>query len=356
MSINPYLNNSKDKNNKTKQKLIIKKEIDKTPSPIETPYELICSNQNVSNNKSNQENTKPLLNVNDLPNEKDPQEPIFNNYPEFNYLKKLIPNTKKQRAKSANKLTNNNYPNYYNLINNNQNDIMDFSVNFDKTNYVNNIYLNNYKNNIIGKNTAAFGNTNKNLNTSNNYTMKVNDNINNLENMISTINNNGFHKYKKEIDNKKLILSQLENSIAILKNKISIYKNIKKDNLRHETKKKIKYENLRNVSKRYESIGKSVVNYKSEIPQIEEKICEIKNETIQINNLINMEQNEINLMKDNIRKLNKGISSIKKENDNLLPAIGLLKKHINTAKNKIDNIDKGQSNFLNKINGFSKKL
>ena len=52
MSINPYLNNSKYKNNKTKQKLIIKKEIDKTPSPIETPYELICSNQNVSNNKS----------------------------------------------------------------------------------------------------------------------------------------------------------------------------------------------------------------------------------------------------------------------------------------------------------------
>ena len=327
---NPYHKNSKDKITKSKQKLIKQQESNKSSSHIEIPNELVNLNQNILYPKNNQEYAKPLLNVNDLSNDINFQKPIFNNYPDFNCIQKSITNNKKQRAKSANKLNINNYPNYYNLIKN--------------------------QNNNIEGNTSEFGNIKGYLNSAKNYSMKVNDNINNLENMISAINDNGFNKYQKEIDNKKLILSQLENSIDILKNKISKYKNLKKDNLSHEAKKKIKYEKLRNVSKRYESIGKSVVNYKNEVPKIEEEICKTKNETTQINSLISLEQNEINLMQDNIRKLNKVISNIKKENENLLPAITLLKKHINATKNKINNIDKGQNNFMNKINGFSKKL
>lgn len=333
LNINTYYQTSK-RRNKNKSNILSNQDTNKTNSPIETQDK---SDRNIAININPKEIQNPLFYVSNLPDN-------FNlNYQQINT--NYRPESRTQRAKSANKLNKNIYPNFYSLINinSNQNEIP------ESNNYLKNYFTNNQQqgNDI---------NSHKYTNTSSNINIKLNDKINNLENMIYDINNKGFNKYQQEIENKKLKISKLENSIAILKNKININKNLKKDNLKTETMKKIKYEKLKKVSKRYSSVGKCVVNYKNEIPELEKRIYEIKNETIQINNIINFEQNEINVINDKIRKLNKTISDIKKENDNILPAIRLLKKHMNATMGKINNIDKGQSNFLNKINGFSQKL
>jgi uncharacterized protein YukE len=187
-------------------------------------------------------------------------------------------------------------------------------------------------------------------NMTNNYEeYDLNYNMNNFDNMISTINRNGFQRYQDEINDKKIIVSQLENSIAMLKNKICLCKSRTYSGLHKESKNRIKYENMLSVSNRYKNIGKTADNYKDDINNFQNKIAIINNETLKLKTIGFDIQNEINSMNEEIRKGNKAISDKQKEIENLLPALQLLRNHITSVKQKLFRYNNVKQNYLDEL-------
>ena len=183
----------------------------------------------------------------------------------------------------------------------------------------------------------------------------VNNEMQNLEDMINSIKNKGFDKYENEINEKIQKKDKLENSIQILKSKINMYEHEKKYIIKDNSKEKLKISNLQNVSKRYKNISEGILNYQKEIPNYKPKIEELKNETIEINTLIQKEKVSIQLLKENIQKMNKMISDKKRESESIRPALNLLKKHIITLKQKIKNIDLEKTGFMINVSEFVEK-
>lgn len=105
------------------------------------------------------------------------------------------------------------------------------------------------------------------LNTSTPNTVDV-DNLKNLEQIISSIKEQGFEKFEKELNNKLKIKAKLEKSIETLKKKIAIHNNSKKNVKNENVKEIIKIQNLKNVSHRYKSIGNGIKKYQKEIPNV----------------------------------------------------------------------------------------
>jgi uncharacterized protein YukE len=212
---------------------------------------------------------------------------------------------------------------------------------------------NNYKrNNNTGSriNKSPISRNDINSNLTNNYEeYDLNYNMNNFDNMISSINRNGFQRYQDEINDKKIIVSQLENSIAMLKNKICLCKCRTYSGLHKESKKRIKYENMLSVSNRYKNIGKTADNYKDDINNFQNKIAMINNETLKIKTISFDIQNEINSMNEEIRKGNKAISDKQKEIENLLPALQLLRNHITSVKQKLFRYNNVKQNYLGEL-------
>ena len=322
-------------------------------------------------------------NTNDIyENENIPPNRIINNYNIFN---KYVP-----RTPNVLPISNLNYNN--NII------VPNFQYN-QNMNYVNNIPnlitnkigINNYKNNINKRPKSAIKTRkSQNIKLSNNndnyslYTENYNDNSNNIrkknnkislinnkkynnnnnidedydfnynmnqfENVINSIHLNRFQKYQDEINNKNLLIAQLKNNIAILKNKIYLCKSNLYEGLRKEEKNKIKYENMLCVSNRFKNIGKTADNYKNDINNCQNKINMINNETLQIKKLSLNEQNYIDIMNEEIRKGNKTISDKKKEIENILPALQLLKNHIISIKQKITQLNNVKNNYVEKLN------
>ncbi len=81
-----------------------------------------------------------------------------------------------------------------------------------------------------------------------------------------------------------------------------MYENEKKYIIKDNSKEKLKISNLQNVSKRYKNISEGILNYQKEIPNYKPKIEELKNETIEINTLIQKEKINIQLF---LRKYSK---------------------------------------------------
>lgn len=183
-----------------------------------------------------------------------------------------------------------------------------------------------------------------------------NNNMNQFENIVNAINLNGFHKLKDEINDKKIIIAQLENSIALLKNKICICKSNLYDGLHRETKNKIKYENMLCVSNRFKNIGKTADNYKNDINNFRNKIDALNDETFRIKNYALNEQNYIDIMKEEIKKGNKGISDKQKEIENILPALQLLKNHIASTKQKIKQFNNIKRNYIDELSYIGNKI
>ena len=74
-----------------------------------------------------------------------------------------------------------------------------------------------------------------------------------------------------------------------------------------------------------------------------------------INTSIQNEKVSIQLLKENIQKLNKMISDKKRESESIRPALNLLKKHIITLKQKIKNIDLKKTDFMINVSEFVEK-
>ena len=178
----------------------------------------------------------------------------------------------------------------------------------------------------------------------------INSNMNNFENLINIIDKNGFQKLQDEINEKKIIISQIETSIAILKNKIALSKNNMYNGCHRETKKKIKYEKLFNIGNRYKSVGKTANNYKNEINIMKNKIIFLKDETMNIKNISLKEQNDIDEINDEIKKGNKLISDRQKQIENISAAIQLLKNHISSVQQKLGRIKNIKYNYIENLN------
>ena len=197
-------------------------------------------------------------------------------------------------------------------------------------------------------------NNNNNNNIEEDY--DINYNMNEFENIVNAINHNGFQKYQDTINDKKILIKELENSIAVLKNKICICKSNTYNGLHKETKNKIQYENMLCVSNRYKNIGQTADNYKNEINIFQNKIEKINNETMQIKSLSLNEQTYIDLLNEEIRKGNKAISDKQKEIENILPALQLLKNHIVSVKQKILKFNNIKTNYIEELNNIENNI
>jgi uncharacterized coiled-coil DUF342 family protein len=178
----------------------------------------------------------------------------------------------------------------------------------------------------------------------------INSNMEKFQNLLNIIEKKGFQKYQDEINEKKIIISKLENSIAILKNKISLSKNNIYNRCHKETKDKIKYEKMLSVGNRFKNVGKNANSYKYEIDMIKNKIAFLNDETLQIKNMTFQEQNDIDEINDEIKKGNKAISDRQKQIENISAAIQLLKKHIISVNQKIGSIKNIKYNYIDKLN------
>ena len=178
----------------------------------------------------------------------------------------------------------------------------------------------------------------------------INSNMNKFENLINIIDKNGFQKFQDEINEKKILISQLQNSIAILKNKISLSRNNINNRIHKEIKNQIKYENKLMVSSRYKNVGKTADNFKDEIDIIKNKIAFLNDETMEIKKTSIKEKNELDEINEEIKKGNKAISDRQKQIENILAATQLLKKHIVSTKQKIGKIKNIKQNYIDKLN------
>ena len=196
---------------------------------------------------------------------------------------------------------------------------------------------------------------NKKIDCERNYNEPLGLEMNNLENIINNIKENGFNRYQNEIEEKILIKKKLEKEIETLQKKINMYQNNKKDFIIDASKERIKIQNLLNVNSRYVSLNNDILKYQKDIPNIRPQIELIKNETIKVNNEILKEKNEIYMINDAIQKMNKLISDLKKEKDNFRPALLLLKKHAQALNQKIKTVDREKSDFMLKVTNLAEK-
>ena len=146
----------------------------------------------------------------------------------------------KDKFISNNKINNKNNNNYIN-INTNSNSLTNTIPNeyFQRpktpnSNRNSRISLKNSNSkikNIKNENTKSFFDSiDKNIPVKRNkdYYYTIDNDMNNLEGMLSSIKLKGFNKFQNEIDEKKEKKLQLENSISVLKSKLNMYENQKK--------------------------------------------------------------------------------------------------------------------------------
>ena len=336
-------------------------------------------NYNNINDIYESENIPPnrILNNYNIYNNFIPKTPNYMPIPNFNYNNNSIITPSSHHNQNINYLYNNQNLNNNKIgINNYNNNINKRSKSAIKTRKTQNIKTNNDTNDINDNysfNTRYYNDNSKSpinnkIRKKNNKISLIknkqlgngndiieddydfNYNMNQFENVINSINLNGFQKFQDEINNKNLLIAQLKNSIAILKNKIYLCKSNLYDGIRKEEKNKIKYENMLSVSNRYKNIGQTADNYKNDINNFQNKINMINNETLQLKKISLNEQNYIDIMNEEIRKGNKSISDKKKEMENILPALQLLKNHIASIKQKITQLNNVKNNYIEKLN------
>ena len=300
-------------------------------------------------------------------------QPDYNNYnnfpfPNSNYYPNIIGQTVNKRPKSAGKiypnvsynpLLNNNNPKYILIPNNSYNN---FPILKNKRSYFysdndNDIYsqnnpLNFSTNNIIRKtySSSLYNNLNKSKDFLDNNSMS------NLEEALHRIHVNGFQKYENEIENKKIKIFELQTSIALLNKKINICNKNLYQGLQKETKNKIKYDNLLTVSKKYKNNGNKAQNLRKEIERFQQQIFELNNNTSWLRGVYLSEQNSIDYLVEETRNLNKVISDLKKDNEQFLPAIELLKKHIKALEKKLEYSNDDKNNIATSFNRFAKNI
>ena len=104
------------------------------------------------------------------------------------------------------------------------------------------------------------------------------------------------------------------------------------------------------VSGKYRNVQNLSQGLKGEINNYRNQIAMIKDDTLNLKNILINEQNYINMISKEIQKANKAISDKKKEIENILPAINLLKNHIISVKQKLGKFNLKKTNNYNSLN------
>lgn len=185
--------------------------------------------------------------------------------------------------------------------------------------------------------------------------IKSKNNINNLNEMINDIKENGFKKNEKEYEEKLILKTKLEERIEALKNKILSLQAHEKNLIKTKIKNGKKNNGKEKVNERYSNLSEAVFNYENEIPVLREQIEQIKEDTLNVNTFILNENNQIEILKENVGKMNKLISEKMKEKDNFRPAMILMRKHIDSVKLKIENLEIQKKDFLANVKEFRTK-
>ena len=339
----------------------------RSPSNPKSQEDLISMPMTQNKNNFNRFEDNIIENNNDYPQE--------NNINNNNYIsldQKYYPNNKgkiiNKRPKSTGKITknipynimlNNSSPKYILIPNSldinsscKRNETAHFCSDNNNINYSQNNPLNFSANNIKRKAYSCL--LNNKMNKSNDFLR--NNSMNNFEKALNIIHVNGFQKYETEIENKKIKLAELQNSIALLNKKINICNKNLYHGLQKETKNKIKYDNLLTVSKRYKNTGNEAQKLRKEIKKFQEQIFELNNKTSWLRETCLYEENNTGYLEEETRYLNKRISDLKKDNEQFLPAIKLLRKHINVLRKKLEYTNNDKNNVMTSINRFAKNV
>ena len=320
----PYLR--KNKNN-----LVLNPKYNNENNQINNQYNYNSENRLLNNNINNLNNWN--YKSQKIPSAKIPKNALCSNFT-FKSGDIFTPSSQNNKINLNNIYKSDNYPNNKNIRTNSR----PKSAIKGRVNINYNLDINNNKKSLI-KNFKALDDD-----------YDINSNMNKFENLINIIDKNGFQRYQDEINEKKILISQIENSIAILKNKIALCRNKNYNGFHRETKKKIRYEKMLSVGNRYKNVGKTAYSYKNEIDMMRNKIAFLNDQTMGMKNVYLKEQNEIDEINNEIKKGNKMISDRQKQIENILAATQLLKKHIVSVKQKIGRIKNVKYNYINEIN------
>ena len=297
--------------------------------------------------------------------------PTMNNNKQFIYS-----NEKTKNIKSSQNINSN--INMKELYNNNINDYSDMGELESNNNNIENlddIMINNSKNNKNIKSNPKKSNTNNNyftfkgqneINTENktskneseknlefNMTMLTPegmDKIKLLEDYLTQIKENANEINENKIQELQSQKEQLEYNVKFLSNSIILSKKKFNDNIQIEKnllleKEKAGYD-TKKANKEAFNLQKEIPINKVEIELMKNKITQAKEETKNINNYLIEIERQTKEIQDEIKKINVKISSAVKEKDKVSNEINTIKKKNNILKTKIYKAEKSANEFL----------
>ena len=297
--------------------------------------------------------------------------PTMNNNKQFVYS-----NEKTKNIKSSQKINSN--IKIKELYNNNINDYSDMGELESNNNNIENlddIMINNSKNNKNIKSNPKKSNTNNNyftfkgqneINTENktskneseknlefNMTMLTPegmDKIKLLEDYLTQIKENANEINENKIQELQSQKEQLEYNVKFLSNSIILSKKKFNDNIQIEKnllleKEKAGYD-TKKANKEAFNLQKEIPINKVEIELMKNKITQAKEETKNINNYLIEIERQTKEIQDEIKKINVKISSAVKEKDKVSNEINTIKKKNDILKTKIYKAEKSANEFL----------
>ena len=305
--------------------------------------------------------------------------PTMNNNKQFIYS-----NEKTKNIKSSQNINSN--INMKELYNNNINDYSDMGELESNNNNIENlddIMINNSKNNKNIKSNPKKSNTNNNyftfkgqneINTENktskneseknlefNMTMLTPegmDKIKLLEDYLTQIKENANEINENKIQELQSQKEQLEYNVKFLSNSIILSKKKFNDNIQIEKNLLLEKEKAGHDSKK---ANKEAFNLQKEIPinkveneLMKNQITQAKEETKNINNYLIEIERQTKEIQDEIKKINVKISSAIKEKDKVSNEINAIKKKNDILRTKIYKAEKSANEFLFNVGQLAK--
>ena len=176
------------------------------------------------------------------------------------------------------------------------------------------------------------------------------ENINILEQWIDQIKDEGFYNNNKLIEQKQRKLTRLLQNIKCCREKLNSSRlKENKRNISSSKERNLNLEIKNNYIKIKEEVGKytnEITQLKKEIEAIGPKTKEIKYSTIIYGEEAAVTQKDIDLLNENIRKLNLKISEVKKQKDKILTSKLVIDKAIFALKEKTNDKIKTASHFM----------
>ena len=176
------------------------------------------------------------------------------------------------------------------------------------------------------------------------------ENINILEQWIDQIKDEGFYNNNKLIEQKQRKLTRLLQNIKCCRENLNSSRlKENKRNISSSKERNLNLEIKNNYIKIKEEVGKytnEINQLKKEIEAIGPKTKEIKYSTIIYGEEAAVTKKDIDLLNENIRKLNLKISEVKKQKDKILTSKLVIDKAIFALKEKTNDKIKTASHFM----------